>query len=68
MGNGEVSGPYQCLLVLVVDISVHNGGLRVLLVDINCVDRNISTSNWGICVLSVYSSRSKLHEAEFAFN
>jgi len=55
-------------MLFVVDISIRNGGLRVLLVDINCVDRNISASNGGICVLCVYSLRSKLHETEFTFN
>jgi hypothetical protein len=54
--------------VFVVDISVYEGGLRVLLVDTNCVDRNINASNRNTCVQSVYSLRSKLYEAEFAFD
>jgi hypothetical protein len=42
VGNGEISRPYQCWLVFVFDISVHNGSLRVLFVDINLVDTNIN--------------------------
>jgi DNA-directed RNA polymerase subunit RPC12/RpoP len=44
--------------VRAIDTSVYNDGLRVLLVDINCVNRNINARNENTRVLRLYSSRS----------